>query len=121
MSNYSIGIGALDAVQKALDVIGNNIANAATEGYHKQRIDLRPSPPTQTGTVVFGTGVRVEDVTRMIDRLVEQELLRQQSLLEHSGTEVSMLRMVESVLGEMSTEEGGLGAAITHFSILSRI
>ncbi len=115
MSNYSIGIGALDAVQKALDVIGNNIANAATEGYHKQRIDLRPSPPTQTGTVVFGTGVRVEDVTRMIDRLVEQELLRQQSLLEHSGTEVSMLRMVESVLGEMSTEEGGLGAAIDTF------
>ena len=115
MSNYHIGIGALDAVQKALDVVGNNIANAATEGYHKQRIDLRPAPSMKAGTIVFGTGVKVADVTRLVDRLMEEELLRQRSLLEHSDTEVSILKTIESVLGEMSTEAGGLNAAMDAF------
>jgi flagellar hook protein FlgE len=32
MAGYEIGISGLHAAQKALDIIGNNIANAATEG-----------------------------------------------------------------------------------------
>ncbi len=115
MTNFAIGTGALEAVQKALDVVGNNIANAGTEGYHRQRIDMRPAPSMKSGTIVYGTGVVVEDVTRMIDRLLEEELLRQQSLLEYSDTELSMLKMVESVLGELSSEEGGLSKAIDSF------
>ena len=43
MDSYSIGLSGLGAAQKALDVIGNNIANAATEGYHRQRIELAPA------------------------------------------------------------------------------
>ena len=43
MSDFNIGLSGLDAAQKALDVIGNNIANAATEGYHRQRIDFSPA------------------------------------------------------------------------------
>ncbi|MHC4734590.1 MAG: flagellar basal body protein [Planctomycetota bacterium] len=42
MDSFSIGLSGLDAAQKALDTIGNNIANAATEGYHRQRINLTP-------------------------------------------------------------------------------
>ena len=30
MANFSIGLSGLDAAKRALDVIGNNIANAAT-------------------------------------------------------------------------------------------
>ena len=115
MSNYSIGISALEVVQQSINIVGNNIANAATEGYHKQRIDLRPSAPIQTGDIVFGSGVEVVDVVRLVDNLVDQELLRQESLLNLYDTEVSMLKMVESVLGEMSSDEGGLSVAIDNF------
>ena len=31
MSDYFIGLSGLDAAQKALDIIANNITNAATE------------------------------------------------------------------------------------------
>ena len=44
MDSFSIGLSGLDAAQKALDTIGNNIANAATEGYHRQSCLLYTSP-----------------------------------------------------------------------------
>ena len=34
MLQFAIGVSALQASQRALDVTGNNIANANTPGYH---------------------------------------------------------------------------------------
>ena len=48
MDSLSIGISGLQAAQKAFDIIGNNVANAATDGYHRQRIDLSPSYTSQS-------------------------------------------------------------------------
>ena len=74
MTNFSIGISGLSAAQAALDVIGNNIANAATEGYHRQRIELTPAYSSQTGSVLLGGGVDVAGVTRLVDNLLEQAM-----------------------------------------------
>jgi flagellar hook-associated protein 1 FlgK len=114
MQDFYIGISGLDAAQKALDTIGNNIANAATEGYHRQKINLVPAYSSQTGQVVLGGGVEVAGITRMIDNLLEQELLRQQSLFEQVSRELSSLRTVENAFGELSGA-GGLNAAIDEF------
>lgn len=114
MTNFSIGISGLSAAQAALDVIGNNIANAATEGYHRQRIELDPAYSSQTSSVFLGGGVDVAGVTRLVDNLLEQEILRQQSLLGQVGREFSTLRTVESAFGELSAE-GGLSSAIDDF------
>lgn len=95
MSNFSIGLSGLNAAQKALDIIGNNIANAATEGYHRQRIELSPAYSTYTGGILLGGGVDFEGVTRVMDGLLEQEILRQASSLEHVSQEHTTLRMVE--------------------------
>ncbi len=115
MSDYSIGLSGLSAAQKALDVIGNNIANAATEGYHRQRIDLTPAYSSQEGSILFGGGVDIAGINRMIDSLLEEEIYRQGSLLEQISTELSTLRRVENAFGELSTENGGLNAAIDNF------
>jgi flagellar hook-associated protein 1 FlgK len=115
MSDFSIGVSGLDAAQKALDVIGNNIANAATDGYHRQRIDLSPAYSSQQGSVLIGGGVDVKSITRVIDNLLEQEILRQQSALGHVSQEFDMLRMIENTLGELSTDDSGLRAAIDSF------
>ena len=79
MSNFDIGLSGLSAAQRALDVIGNNIANAATEGYHRQRIELTPAYASQNGPAMIGGGVDVAGVGRMINTLLEDEILRQQS------------------------------------------
>ncbi len=115
MSNYSIGISGLRAAQRALDVIGNNIANAATEGYHRQRIELAPAYAHQEGEMLIGGGVKVEGVTRLIDHFLEQEMLRQTSLLEQVDSELGVLQSVENTLGEFSSEEGGLNEAMDKF------
>lgn len=115
MSNYSIGINGLNAAERALDVIGNNIANVATEGYHRQRIEFSPADSTLEGQLLFGTGVDVDGVTRMIDSFLDQEITRQYSSLEQVERELATLQTVESALGELSTEQSGLNAAIDRF------
>lgn len=114
MDSFSIGLSGFEAAQKALDTIGNNIANAATEGYHRQRINLTPAYSSQVGSLQVGGGVDVAGVTRMVDRFLEQELLRQQSSLGQVSQEFSKLRTVESAFGELSAG-GGLSTVIDDF------
>jgi flagellar hook-associated protein FlgK len=114
MANYDIGISGLEAAQRALDVIGNNLANAATEGYHRQRIELTPAYSSQVGSVLLGGGVNIAGISRMIDTLLEQEVLRQQSSLEHVSQEFITMRTVENAFGEFTTGNS-LSATIDEF------
>ncbi|MDT8299978.1 MAG: flagellar hook-associated protein FlgK [Sedimentisphaerales bacterium] len=114
MDSLSIGISGLQAAQKAFDIIGNNVANAATEGYHRQRIELSPSYTSQVGDVLLGGGVDVVGVTRLIDELLEKEIVRQESLLGQVSQEFATLRTVENAFGEL-VEGSGLSEAIDKF------
>jgi flagellar hook-associated protein 1 FlgK len=114
MSNFEIGLSGLDAAQRALDIIGNNVANAATPGYHRQDIDLAPAYASQTGAQMVGGGVEVNGIRRTIDRLLESEILRQNSLLDHIAQESATLRTIENAFGEFCTDSG-LNAAIDEF------
>jgi len=109
MQSISLGLSGLNAARAALDVIGNNVVNAATEGYHRQRIELAPSTVGQVGG-----GVNVAGVTRMIDMLLESEILRQESSYGQVSTEGSLLSTVETAFGEFA-ESGGLNATIDKF------
>ncbi|MHC4488266.1 MAG: flagellar hook-associated protein FlgK [Planctomycetota bacterium] len=114
MDSFSIGMSGLSAAQKAFDIIGNNIANAATDGYHRQRLNLSPAYSSQIGEVILGGGVDVVGITRMIDNFLEEEMLRQQSLSGQVSQELDTLRTVENAFGELSTGSG-LSAAIDEF------
>lgn len=114
MQNYSIGLSGLNAAQTALDVIGNNVANAATDGYHRQRIELAPSSLTQGGGVTLAGGVDVVGVTRLLDGMLEREILRQQSANGQVAQELSILGSLETTFGEFG-EQGGLNAALDSF------
>jgi len=114
MSNFSIGLSGLNVAQRALDVIGNNIANAATEGYHRQRAELRPAYCTYYGGILLGGGVDFEGVTRLMNGLLEQEILKQSSSLEHVVQEHTTLQIVENAFGELSSSSG-LNMAINEF------
>ncbi len=114
MSDLGIGLSGLKAAQSAIDIIGNNIANAATEGYHKQVIQLSPSYTSQTGGVLVGGGVSVDGAVRMIDTMLEREILKQNSLQSSLNRELTTLRTVENMLGEFQSQ-GTLSVAIDNF------
>ena len=116
MDSYNIGISGITAAQKAFEVIGNNIANAATEGYHKQKIELTPSYSGQVGDVLFGGGVEITSVTRIIDTFLQQEIFDQNALFGQVSQELSTLQTVESTFGEFS-EGSSLSTALDDFFI----
>lgn len=113
MGSYEIGLSGLNAAQRALDVIGNNIANAATEGYHRQRVELTPTDDVYINGVYIGQGVEFEGVTRLIDRFLDGQIVNQESTMAQISRELSALRTIESTFGELSTD--GLSTAMDNF------
>ncbi len=113
MSDFQIGLSGLRASQRALETIGNNIANAATEGYHRQRIELTPAQSDYVQGVAIGQGVVVEDVTRLVDQLLENEILKQRSANAQASRESSTLRSIETVMGALG--DTNLGTSLEGF------
>ena len=75
-SSLNIGTSAIHAAQRGLDVTGQNIANAATPGYTRQRVDLEsiggPGQPAFWSRYDgVGEGVKITGVTRMNDEFLE--------------------------------------------------
>ncbi|GGT08383.1 flagellar hook-associated protein 1 [Planobispora rosea] len=106
-SGISTSLSALYAQRQALDVAGQNIANANTEGYTRQRVELNSvggvvTPAMYTTTDGLGNGVTAAGTTRMRD-----EFLEARGQIEHakfaflSGQEEVYAR-VEEVFGEPS-------------------
>ena len=55
----NIGLRALLTSQNALDSIGHNVANANTEGYSRQNLQISNSRPQNLRGLQLGNGVRV--------------------------------------------------------------
>ena len=106
MPNYSIGLEGFEAATKYFDVIGNNIANAATEGYHRQRIELSPAYMSDSGPVILGGGVDIDGITRIVDELMELEIMDQQASLGQISQELATLLTVESTFGDLGSSTG---------------
>ncbi len=99
---FSIGTSALQASQLALQVSGDNIANAATPGYSRQIVDLSPSRPNNMGRYQVGTGVRVNDIRRMVDEQLLSRLRRAVSDESYAGDLANGLSQVESLMNELT-------------------
>jgi flagellar hook-associated protein 1 FlgK len=102
MAGYEIGISGLHAAQQALEIIGNNIANAATKGYHRQEIILRPASEAYSNGQMVGQGVDFQGIRRMVDQTLDDEILRQQSSLSELDRQLQTLKSLESAFGELT-------------------
>ncbi len=121
MDSYDVAISGLSAAQQAFGIIGNNIANAATEGYHRQSLNLTPALTTQIGETVLGGGVDIGEITRAIDSLLEKEIFRQNSSFTCISQELNTLKSVETVFGELSSESGLNAAIEEYFNALNEL
>lgn len=79
MKAFDIGLSALRAQQLTLSVLGNNLANASTPGYHRQQVDLATRSPLREDTFSIGTGVDVTNIRRLTNDAVETALIRNSS------------------------------------------
>lgn len=112
MGHFAIGLSGLRVVQRAIDLVSTNIANAATEGYHRQEAIIRPVVLRVFGNAGTG-GAEVSGVRRSINNLLELEITRQQSSLSQASEELDVLRTIEAGFGEVGSE--GLAVALDRF------
>src|SRR5688572_5695302 len=75
-SGLSTALSALYAQRRGLDVTGQNVANANTAGYSRQRVDMQAVggatvPAVHSVWTGAGAGVNVTDVARIRDAFLE--------------------------------------------------
>ncbi|AFQ45769.1 flagellar hook-associated protein FlgK [Desulfosporosinus meridiei] len=98
---------SLYAQQAGLDTVGHNIANASTDGYSRQRVNMVTVFPTgevygSRGQNQAGAGVAVGSIMRARDAFTDRQLWKESSTLGYSQTSSEALSKMEDVFSEPS-------------------
>lgn len=111
--SLKIAASSLQAQQKAMNVVSNNISNANTPGYSKQTATLATMTPDTIAGLSFGRGVNVASVTRIVDPVINNALLDNGAQKGYWTTVNTGLNSVQNVFG--SLQSTGLSAALNDF------
>jgi flagellar hook-associated protein 1 len=110
----------LIAQQMALDTTGHNIANASTDGYSRQKVNLAASPALQvptSGSVSpsgqLGSGVDVTGYSRVRDQFLDTQYRAQNTGLQEQKAKADGLNAAELSLAEPG--DNGINKALSDF------
>lgn len=110
-STFNTAVKGLNAQQTALSTSSNNISNANTEGYSRQRVELKEDITYEiAGVGRMGTGVKIEDVVRTVDGLVDYQIRNENSTLNQYSAKSDVMSQLEAVFNEPS--DSGVNASI---------
>jgi flagellar hook-associated protein 1 FlgK len=113
-TSLQIGRSALLSQSLAMDVVGNNIANATTEGYARQVVDLRSAQGVRTPEGAYlGPGVNAENIRRISDFYLEQRLRDARSSLEDLKSNDESYGQIEGIFNELTDND--LSSAMNSF------
>lgn len=104
---------ALQAQQAAMQTASNNIANANTPGYSRQVVDLTPNTPLYTPSGAVGTGVLVQDISRVRNTMLDTNYRAQSSQAAAYTTQGDVLASISQIFGEPS--DTGLANTMDQF------
>lgn len=105
-SSLLIGRSALAASQIAIRVTGDNIANAATPGYHRRIATLSPIQGQVTANGLYmGRGVQVSSINRRVEAALSARIRTSISQGEAALVNQNLLSQIESLTSDL----GGLG------------
>lgn len=107
-AGLSIASSALFANRRALETIGQNVANSNTEGYSRQRVELQAIPGSVYPGITSnykggGQGVQVVDVTRFRDQFLEIRAALERS----AGTRTNQVKSALTSLEQLFNEPSG--------------
>jgi flagellar hook-associated protein 1 FlgK len=104
---------ALSANQAAINTAAHNIANAETPGYTRKRVELTPGTPLVMPYGALGTGVYINDIGQVRDRLLDVTFRRQSADASGFERRGELLSQIENAYAGGSGTD--LGAAIDAF------
>jgi flagellar hook-associated protein 1 FlgK len=109
---FNIGLSGLRAQQAALAVTGQNITNASTPGYSRQRVEAQALVTGTQGGSFQGGGVRIEDIARITDEFATKQVRTDTSLFAELNTFNAQVQQIE---GTLLSDYGGLDSALQSF------
>jgi flagellar hook-associated protein 1 FlgK len=110
---FDISRRSLATYQKAIDISSHNIANASNPNYTRQRARISTEVPEKTAQFIWGTGVKLDNIDRIKDRLVEAQLINNAQSYSNHNKESVLLGQVEQLLSEPSNI--GISNLLTSF------
>ncbi len=108
-TGIEIGKRSLVAETVGLNTVGHNLANASTEGYSRERVEMKPFDPIYMPDLTredtpgqLGQGVVVASIKRVTDRFLEERIVAEGSAQGYWKTRSDYLLQVEQVYKEPS-------------------
>lgn len=116
-STLNIAASALYAAQRAAEVAANNVANANTPGFTKQRLDTTnaiptPGSPGVRGDGMRGNGVTVLGISRLRDVLADLSYRAEAGASGAADARTAVLSRAEVALGQFPD---GASASLSSF------
>lgn len=104
---------SLMANQAAISTIGHNVANANTDGYSRQRVNMTATTPELTTAGYLGSGVTVQSIERIRSSFLDTQIRSTNDSLGKAETQQSILSQIETMVNEPSNN--GLSAELSDF------
>ena len=98
--------------QKAIEIVGNNIANVNTEGYSRQDAELSPVPAVNFNDFFIGQGVTVANVSRDYNLFITRQL--QAKTIDY-GAEAGRSDALTALERVFNVTENNLAGSIDRF------
>lgn len=112
-STLHIGSRGLFASQMAMDITGQNIANADVEGYSRKRLNLQTDYRYDGSFGQLGMGVEIINIERIRNSFIDEQIRRQnQEVGTYEEIDITF-ESIENILSEPS--ETGLVTYIDQF------
>lgn len=109
----NIGLSALLTQQRALTTTANNVANASTPGYSRQRVELAERAAERVGAGFVGTGVDAALTRRLTDGILAEQLRAAAGSFHRADAFVSLAGALDDLLAGTAT---GLPATLQAFT-----
>lgn len=106
-SGIELGKRSIMAHTDAISTAGHNISNANTEGYSRQRVQLKEFDPLYRPDLerperagMIGQGIDVQSITRIRDEMLDQRITAQQNQESYWDTRSKYYTMIEQICNE---------------------
>lgn len=106
-SGIELGKRSIMAHTDAISTAGHNISNANTEGYSRQRVQLKEFDPLYRPDLerperagMIGQGIDVQSITRIRDEMLDQRITAQQNQESYWDTRSKYYTMIEQIYNE---------------------
>ena len=110
---FDIAKLGLQANQRALQVVSQNLANVNTPGFSRQEAVFQQTESINVGAQLLGTGVEIVQVRRLVNNFVEAQINVSQQDTGRLQAQQDAFARVEGIFPDTANQ--GINAALNEF------